>query len=167
MIFLRPRIELLAIKMITSPSQVTLAATDRIVGDQKELLQPSIELLGDHKELLPAMINDRLVCDPRAAMRTYGHTAKRHPLASAGPIPDSGPPDRYRIPYPGTGYPGNYMLLFESQIHTHSRLASKQLRSTNDYDNTTTFARWQGATARSTDVSSGAAVSESFGKPYW
>ena len=134
MIFLRPRIELLAIKMITSPSQGTFAATDRIVGDQKELLQPRIELLGDHKELLPAMINDRLVCDPRPAMRTYGHTAKRHPLASAGPIPDSDPPDRYRIPYPGTGYPGNYMLsdcLTSSlTITISSRLASNQRTAT-------------------------------------
>ena len=39
----------------------------RVVDDGKGTFAAKDRILGDQKELLPAMINDRIVCDPRAA----------------------------------------------------------------------------------------------------
>ena len=43
----------------------------RVVDDGKGTFAAKDRILGDQKELLPAMINDRIVCDPRAAKHKH------------------------------------------------------------------------------------------------
>ena len=47
--------------------KMKFAAKGRVVADSRGTLAANDRIVGDQNELLPAMINDRIVCDPRAA----------------------------------------------------------------------------------------------------